>query len=194
MGIEILDTELDVDWLQGAQITYVDSVVAEPSDGGVITPVGRQVRPLLQATFETWDAAEVAAMFGTTRSGRKAFFIRPPVDRYKKVTGAALGTATGAEQTFQLQISLGELTWNALYPVESTIIIYGNGVAISDSAWTLGDDGEVTVDAAALTNGHSVTATFEYKTAVRFIEAQLEETIQTLYLQTIQTVTVREVF
>ena len=132
-------------------------------------------------------------MFGR-RAPPKAFFIRPPVDRYRKVTAGVLGTATGAAQTFQLQISLGTLTWDALYPVESSIIIYGNAVAIAGSAWELGDGGEVTVDAGALTNGHTVTATFEYKIAVRFVEAELEETIETVDLQTIQTVTVREVF
>jgi len=194
MGIEIIASELDVMWLMGAQVSYIDSVIAEPSDGGVVSPVGKQARPLLQATFSTWDAAEVAAMFGTTRSGRKAFFIRPPVDRYRKVTAATIGTATGAEQTFQLQISMGTLTWDALYPVEETIIIYGNGVQILGSAWELDDDGQVTVDAGALTNGHTVTVTFEYMTAVRFVESTLEETIETVDLQTIQTVTVREVF
>jgi len=192
--MEIVSSELDVEWLMGAQVTYIDSVVAEESDGGVVAPVGRQTRPLMQATFSTWDADEVAAMFGTTRSGRKAFFIRPPVERYKKVTAATIGTATGAAQTFQLQISLGTLSWDALYPVESTIIIYGNGTPILSSTWELGDDGQVTVDAGALTNGHTVTATFEYKTAVRFVEAELEQTIETVDLVTIQTVTVREVF
>jgi len=194
MGIEIVNSELVVEWFMGAQITYVDSVLAEPSDSGVVSPVGRQARPLMQATFSTWDSDLVAAMFGTTRSGRKAFFIRPPVDRYKKVMAATIGTATGAEQTFQLQISLGTLTWDALYPVEDTIIIYGNGVQIAGSAWELGDAGAVIVDAGALTNGHTVTATFEYKTAVRFVEAELEQTIETVDLQTIQSVTVREVF
>jgi len=192
--MEIVNSELDVDWMMGATVSYIDSVIAEPSESGVVEPVGRQSRPLLQATFATWESDEVAAMFGTTFSGRKAFFIRPPVDRFKKVTNALIGTATGAEQTFQLQISLGTLTWNALYPDEDTIVISGDGTPILSSAWSLGADGLVTVDAGALTVGHTVTATFEYMTAVRFLEAELEQTIETVDLQTIQTVTVREVF
>lgn len=192
--MDIVNSELDVEWLVGATVSYIDNVIAEASEGGVVEPVGLQSRPLLQATFSTWDSNEVVAMFATTRSGRKAFFIRPPVDRYRKVTAATLGTATGAEQSFQLQISLGALTWDALYPDESTIIIYGNAAPIAGSAWELGDGGIVTVDAGALTAGHTVTVTFEYKTAVRFVEPELQETIETIDLQVIQTVTVREVF
>lgn len=193
MGIEIVSSELDVVWLSGAQVSYVGSVVAEASDGGVVSPVSRQSRPLMQATFSTIEIASVWAMFGTTRSGQKGFFIRPPIDRFKKVTAGSIGTATGLAQTFQLKISLGTLTWDALYPVEATLIIYGNGTPISSSTWELGDDGEVAVDAGALTNGHAVTATFEYKTAVRFVEGELEETIQTVDYEEIQSVTVREV-
>lgn len=195
--MQVVDAELTVDWLMGAQISYVDDVVAEESDGGVVEPIGRRTRPLMQATFSTWDAALVRAMFGTTRGGRLGFFIRPPVEHFKKVTGATLGTATGAEQVFQLEISLGTLSWPALYPVESTLIVYDNGTPIvvgSPAAWTLGDDGELTLSAGAVTAGHTVTATFEYKTAVRFVDPELQETIETLELQTIQSLTVREVF
>lgn len=191
--MEIVDSELTVTWLSGAQINYVDNVVSEPSEGGKIEPVGRQSRPLLQATFGTTEVAAVWAMFGTTRSGRKGFFVRPPVDRFKKVTGATLGTATGAEQTFTLKIALGTLEWDALYPVEATLILYANAVEISSSDWSL-DAPEVTLDADTGRIGQTITATFEYKTAVHIVDAELSETIQTVDYEQIQTLTVREVF
>jgi hypothetical protein len=195
MGIEIVNSELDVSWLSGAQISYVDSVVAEPSDGGVMSPVGRQSRPLMQATFSTREVDDVWDMFGTTRSGRKGFFIRPPVERFKKVTEAALGIASGSEQEFQLEIALGTLTWSALYPVESTIIVYANGVALSDALWNLGDDGVLTLLATSPSlSSQAITVTFEYKTAVRFVDAELQDTIDAPDHEVIQTCTVREVF
>lgn len=192
--MQIVNSELTVFWLSGAQISYVDSVIAEESDGGFMQPINRQTRPLLQMTFETLEAAEIMAMFGTTRSGRLGFFIRPPLERFYKVTAATLGIATGSSQAFQLQISLGTLTWDALYPVESTILIYKNAVLISDSLWALGDDGVVTLDAGAASNGQTITATFEYKTAVRFVDPELGATIETPDYETIQSCTLREVF
>lgn len=194
--MEIVASELSIAWLDGAQISYVDSVIADESDGGVVDPIGRQTRPLLQATISTLDVASVWTMFGTTRSGRKGFLIRPPLDRFKKVTAAALGTATGASQTFQLQVSLGTLSWDALYPVESTILLYANGLLISDSQWALtaSPSGEVVLDAASSRVGQAITATFEYYTAVRFVDAELQETIDTIDRQEIQSFTVREVF
>lgn len=192
--MQIVDSELSVKWEVGAQIGYIDSVVADPSEGGVVSPTGRQTRPLMQATFSTIEIAAVWAMFGTTRSGVKGFFIRPPVERFKKVTMAPLGTATGASQTFQLQVSLGTLSWDALYPVESTIILYDNETPIDETDWSLGDDGEITLDADGGRAGHTIKATFEYKTAVRFVDAELQETVESVELETIQTVTVREVF
>jgi hypothetical protein len=195
MGIEIVNSELDVLWLSGAQISYVDSVLAEPSDGGVMSPVGRQSRPLMQATFSTREVDDVWDMFGTTRSGRRGFFIRPPVDRFKTVTAAVLGVASGAEEEFQLEISLGTLTWPALYPVESTIIVYANAVAITSSNWELGDDGVLTLLATSPSRaGQAITVTFEYKTAVRFVDAELQDTIDAPDHEVIQTCTVREVF
>lgn len=190
--MEIVNSELDVMWLSPAQVNYVDSVGGEESDGGVIAPFGRQTRPVMQATLGTWDVAAVWAMFGTTRSGRKAFFIRPPVDRFKKVIGSTLGTATGAEQTFTLKISLGTLEWDADYVVEATLILYANGVAISSSDWTL-DAPDVTLDADTGRIGQTITATFEYKRAVRFVEPVLEETILTVDHEEIQNFTVREI-
>lgn len=192
--MEIINAELTADWYTTASIGYVDSVVAEVSDSGVVQPINRQIRPLLQATFGTWDVDLVEAMFGSTRSGRKAFFIRPPIERFRKVTGAVVGLATGASQTFQLYISRGDLAWNALYPVEATIVMAKNGVTISDANWSLGANGVVTLAAGAASSGQTITATFEYLTAVRFVDPELLQGIETADLQIIQSVTIREVF
>lgn len=191
--MEIYNGELDVFWLSGAQIGYVDSLAGEESDGGNAAPVNRQVRPLMQATFGTLEASEVRAMFGNTRSGSKAFFIRPPLDSFRKVTGATLGTATGSEQIFQLKIALGAVTWDALYPDPTTLIVYDDGSPlVVTTDYTLGDLGVVTL-LAGITAGHTITATFEYKTAVRFVDPQLSQTIETVDREEVQSLTVREI-
>lgn len=193
--MEIVSSELTVKWETGCQIGYVDEVIAEPSDGGYVDPVAKQTRPLMQATFATVEVAAVRAMYGTTRSGRKGFFVKPPLDAFKKVTGATLGIATGSEQTFQLKIALGTLEWNALYPDAATLIVYDNGSALTVTThYTLGALGVVTL-LAGRTPGHTITATFEYKTAVRFIDAELSETlIETVDNEMLQSLTIREVF
>jgi hypothetical protein len=104
------------------------------------------------------------------------------------------GTATGASQDFQLEISFGTISWPALYPVEATIILYANDVAISDSEWALGSLGVVILDASTGRIGKTIKATFEYQTAVRFLEPQLADVIETPDYQMIQTATIREVF
>lgn len=192
--MEIVNSELTVTWSSGAQVGYVDQVVAELSDGGYVDPVGRQTRPLMQATFATVEVAAVRAMYGTTRSGRKGFFIRPPLEAFYKVTGATLGTVTGSEQTFQLAVSLGTLTWDALYPDTSTIIIYDDGTPLTlTTHYTVGALGVITL-LAGRTAGHTITTTFEYKTAVRFVDAELSEEVQTVDYETLQSCTIREVF
>lgn len=192
--MEIISQELTVEWYLGAQIGYVDNVIVQESDSGVVEPVNRQSRPLMQATFATWDVAGIVEMFGSTRSGRRGFFIRPPVEAFKKVSDAGLGIATGAAQSFQLQIIIGTLAWDAKYPVESTIQVFKDGTLIPDSAWALGTDGEIELAAGAAANGQVIRATFEYLTAVRFVDAELMQQIETADFTTIQSVTVREVF
>lgn len=188
-----VNSELTVDWQAGAQITYVDSIVAEPSQGGVIEPVGFQSRPLLVMTFDTVDAAAVRAMFGTTRSGRKSFLIRVPIDAYSKVTGATLGIATGLAQDFTLKIALGTLEWDADYAVESTIVVYDNGVPVLDSAWSFVAP-TLSLDPGAIAASHAVTVDFEYNRKVHFAEFELPDVIPTINFETIQSMTLNEVF
>lgn len=191
--MQILNSELIVEWVTGAQISYVGSVSAEVSDGGAVQPVSRQSRPLMQATFGTFDIDDVWEMFGSTNFGVKGFMIRPPVDRFKQVTRAPLGFSNGSSQTFQLQISLGSMVWSALYPVASTIVVYDNGTPILSSAWTLGSDGQLTLHAGAISASHAVTVSFEYMTAVRFVDPELQSTVPAKGIQQIQSVTVREI-
>lgn len=193
MAMEHVNSELSVTWHSGAQINYVDNVVAEPSEGGVVEPVGVQSRPLLRMTFDTNDAAAARAMFGTTRSGRKSFLIRVPVDAYSKVTNATLGTATGLAQDFTLKIALGTLEWDADYAVESTIIVYDNGTPISDSVWSFVAP-VLSLDAAAIASGHTVNVTFEYNRKVHYAEFELPDMVQTVDYETIQNMTLNEVF
>lgn len=193
MAIELVNSELSVTWHSGAQIDYLDSIVAEKSQGGLVEPVAHQSRPLLVMTFSTNDATAARAMFGTTRSGRKAFLIRVPIDAYKKVTAATLGTATGLAQDFTLKIALGTLEWDATYAVESTIIVYDNGTPISDSVWSWAAP-VLSLDAGAIASGHTVTVTFEYNRKVHFADFTLPDVVQTVDYETIQSMTLEEVF
>ncbi len=191
--MEILDAELTVTWLSGAQISWVGSVVAEPSEGGYVQPVSRQARPLLHATFSSRDAIAVQTMFFNTDCGRKAFFLRPPLERLYKFTGVALGIATGSSQAFQLTQSVGSISWAALYPDESSIILYANGSPISESDWSQAL-GLVTLDADGGRSSQAITADYEIRYAVRFVEEQLNETVEVVDYEVIQSLTVSEIF
>lgn len=189
--MEILDAELVVEWIDTGLISWVGSVAAEDSEGGYLEPVSRQSRPLLQATLGTWDVVAVETMFFNTDCGRKAFFIRPPVERFYLFENVSLGTATGLEQQFQLQVTFGSISWDALY-VED-IVLYANGVAIDDDDWSE-SDGLVTLEPSSVRGGQAITATYEIKYAVRFVEPELQQELVTPNFQRIQTFTVREIF
>ena len=108
------------------------------------------------------------------------------------VTGQNLGVSTGIATVYQLQITRGQ-SWNALYPIESTIIVYSNGIplATSPATWTLGSDGEITITAPSST---VITVDFEYRTAFRFIEESLVTTLDANgFVQTVQQVTIEEI-
>lgn len=193
--MEVVNYELDVMWLSGSQIAWIDSVVAEPSESGFVEPIGRQSRFLMQATFSTWDAALVRTMWARTRSGRKAFLIRPPLDDFSKVTNITLGVATGSSQVFQLINTVADLTWNILYPDSATLIVYDNGTPLTVTTdYTLGALGVLTLNASGGRTGHTISATYEYRTPVRFLDAELQQTVEAIEHQVIQSATVREVF
>jgi hypothetical protein len=189
--MEILSSELTVTWLSGLQVSWIGSVSAEPSEGGYVEPVSRQSRPLLQMTGGSIEVTEVQNMFFNTDCGRKGFFIKPPIERLYVVTAKNLGAATGAEQDFQLTVTVGSVSWDALYV--DNITLYANGVEISESDWAE-DDGLITLDADTGRTGQTITADYEIKWAVRFVEETLEQTIETADYETIQTVTLREIF
>lgn len=189
--MQVLDSELVVEWIDTGIVTWVGSVIAEPSQGGVVEPVAQQSRPLLQATLGTWDAADVQTMFMNTNCGEKAFFIRPPDEHFYLFEGVALGTATGLEQEFQLQVTFGSLSWDAIYV--DNIVLYANGVAISDGDWAEAN-GLVTLEPSSVRGGQAITADYQIKYAVRFVEPELEQTIVIPGFRQIQTFTVREVF
>lgn len=189
--MEILDAELTAEWLDPTQISWVGNVVSEESEGGKVEPVSRQARPLFQATFATFDAEAVQTMFFNTDCGRKAFFIRPPVERFYLFENVALGTATGLEQEFQLEVTIGSVSWDALYV--DNVTLYANGVAISDADWEE-DEGLVTLEPSSTRGGQAIEATYQIKYAVRIVDPQLDQQIVTADFQTIQTLTVREIF
>lgn len=189
--MQILDVELDVEWIDTGIVTWVGDVIAEPSQGGVVEPVSRQSRPLFQATLGTWDVAAVQTMFMNTNCGEKGFLIRPPDEDLYLFEGVALGTATGLEQEFQLQATFGTLSWDALYVDDITL--YANGVAIPDDDWSE-NLGLVTLEASSTRGGQAIAADFANLFAVRFVEPELEQTIVIPGFRQIQTFTVREVF
>lgn len=189
--MQILDAELVVDWIDTGIITWVGDVIADPSQGGVVEPVSRRVRPLFQATLGTWDATAVQTMFMNTNCGLKAFFIRPPDEDLYLFEAVALGTATGLEQEFQLHVTFGSVSWDAIYV--DNITLYANGVAISDDDWSEAD-GLITLEVSSTRGGQAITADYQIKYAVRFVEPELEQTIVIPGFRQVQSFTVQEVF
>lgn len=191
MAIEILDAELTAEFYEPTQISWIGSVSAEPSDGGYVEPVSRQSRPLLQMTFATWDVSLVRNMFFNTDCGRKAFFIRPPLEALYVFTAKTLGTATGLEQEIQLTVTVGSVSWAALYVDDLTL--YANGVEIAEADYTE-EDGLITLEPSSTRGGQAITADYQVKYAVRFVEAELSQEIQANDFESIQSATVREIF
>lgn len=166
MTIQVIATELPSNWLNGARREWVTSVISEPSESGVRTPVAQQVRPFLRFTFDVSEnyMAAMEDHYIEANGPEMAFLCQPPLARDHQATAVPIGTGTGASQSLQLMIRKGQ-SWAALYPIPGTITIYGNGTPLV--GWTLGLLGVVTGTA---TLGHAVTATFKYKTLFAYLE------------------------
>ena len=86
-----------------------------------------------------------------------------------------LGVGTGAQTQFQLvkNYTSGAITRQRKItrPIEGTVIIYVNGVAVAGTVDTA--TGIVTLNVAA-PNGQQVRASFEYDIEVRFMDDEIE--------------------
>ena len=190
--MNIIDTEIPDDWLEGATLAWVTSVSDEPSDGGRYSPVPRMDRPLQEWTFDVWneEVEAVENLYHLCNGPANGFFARPPVDRYYIATAQSLGTATGGTQVVQLKITRGQDV-DILYPVAGTITVYANGSPLTITThWTLGSLGEITVTGATL--GQALTWTGQYKTPFQFVDLRLTIDAQaTVEMPT--SVTIREI-
>lgn len=187
--MNIISTEIPSRWLEGATLNWVWNNADEKSDGGASVVVPRQTRPLQQWSFDVFqdDVVAVENLAILCNGSANGFFARPPIDRYYKVVGRALGVATGSLQTFQLTIIRGQ-TWNALYVDSTKTTVYGNGVALSGGAWSI-TDGVLSVTG---TVGQTLTIDFQYKTPFKFVGDSLSIEASATF-ETPRNVTIEEI-
>lgn len=192
--MNIIDTEIPDDWLEGATLAWVTSVSDEASDGGRYSPVPRMDRPLQEWTFDVWneEVVTVENLYHLCNGPANGFFARPKTrdGRYYIATAQALGTATGGTQLVQLKITRGQ-SIDILYPVAGTITVYANGIALTPvTHWTLGLLGVITVTGATI--GQALTWGGQYKTPFQFVGERLTIDAQaTVEMPT--SVTIREI-
>jgi hypothetical protein len=192
--MNIIDVELPTTWLSGAQLSWVNSTADEVSDGGVRNPIARQSRPLQQWNFSIWneDAITLEDIYFQVNGPANGFYARPPLLRLYKVINQTIGHATGSAQVIQLTLTRGGRTWNMLDPVESTMIVYSNGAALTPTSdWTLASLGLLTVTS---TIGHTLSITTEYKTRFKFLNDELTVDVQAPAIETPQSATIQEIF
>lgn len=190
--MNIIDTEIPSDWLEGATLSWVTSVSDEPSDGGRHSPVPRMDRPLQQWTFDVYkdEVVDVENLYILCNGPANGFFARPPIARYYTATAESLGTATGGTQAVQLEISRGQ-SIDILYPVAGTITVYANGTPLTITTdWTLGALGVITVTGATI--GQALTWTGQYKTPFQFVDESLQIDAQATF-EMPTSVTIREI-
>lgn len=146
-----------------------------------------QIEWMPEAVMEAERLFELA---GTTYS----FLMRPPRPIDYQETGqrclntvTGLGTGDGATATFQLQITRtqGGLSGskNILHPIAATVAVYVDGTAqVVTTAFAVSETtGIITFTAGHIPGaGATVTADFEYDTAVRFQSDELQTVLHTL--------------
>jgi hypothetical protein len=192
--MNIIDIELPNTWLSGATLSWVNSTVDDPSESGFRQPIARQSRPLQQWTFSVWcdDAIAFENYYFQVNGPANGFFARPPLLRLYKVTDHTIGTATGSSQVIQLTLTRGGRTWDMLDPVESTMTVYSNGVALTPvTDWSLAPLGLLTVNSTA---GHTLTITTEYKTRFKFLNDELTVDVQSPDIEMPQQAMIQEIF
>ncbi len=141
-----------------------------------------QARRRYDATTGLRTASDAATLIGFfhARAGRaRGFRIKDWMDFTSKTDGISaeaytdqnIGTGTGAQLTFQLrkQYVSGSITHNRTItkPVTGTVLIGVNGV-LQTSGWSVDTATGIVTFSAAPTNGHAVTAGFQFDVPVRF--------------------------
>lgn len=190
--MQLVSTNMPSSWLKGARREWKTNVAAEPSESGIVEPVGLQTRPFLRFTVDVNPSYFTAMenLFIECNGMEKGFLVKCPLAADHQITNVPIGTGTGASQNLQLLVSRGQ-TWNALYPIDGTITIYSNGTPTTQGGdWMLGLLGVIT---GTFTSGHAITATFQKKDAFRFLENSMVTMLEARRLQTPQQVSFEEI-
>jgi hypothetical protein len=200
------------DVLTGAQRRLVTSTAQQVGDNGVSGRLAKYDYPLLELTVTPTpdQSSSVEDLFFTQNGPERSFLVTPPLARDKVATGQPLidmsvtppvpAVGTGTAAGFQLAIAktgydssgASRTVYKPIYhPVDSSLIVYANGVALSPSPgqWSLGILGSVTVYAPL---GQTLTWDGDYDTAMHFVNDQIETTLTASSIEFVKGITIRE--
>ena len=174
------NTRLPIDVERGVKGGPMFSTTINVADGGAVNANQNWSYPLYVGNVgygiqSKENVHEVLEFFWARRGRLRGFLFRDWSD-YEMVT-EPIGTGNGVIQNFQCirRYSDTVLPFDRplKYPIESTMTVYVNGVAISDTLWSLLSTGEVRFTTAPLM-GEAITVSGEFNIACRFTQDLLE--------------------
>jgi len=174
------NVRLPIDVERGAKGGPMFSTTVNVADGGAVAANQNWSYPLYMGNIsygiQTKESLHEVLDFFWARRGRLYGFLFRDWSDYEMVN-EPLGTGDGVIQNFQCirkyNDTIRPFTRPLKYPIESTMTVYKNGVAVSASTWSLLSTGEVRFNTAPAL-GEVITASGEFNIACRFTQDMLE--------------------
>ena len=176
------NTRLPTDVERGVRGGPMFSTTVTMTDGGNTDTNQNWTYPLYKGNIgygiQSKTLMDTVVAFFWARRGRQYGFLFKDWSDYT-FTGSNLGTGDGVNQDFQCvkvyADSVRPFTRILKYPIESTMTVYKDGVAVPEADWSLLSTGEIrfTLGATPLA-GVVITASGEFNIACRFLSDDLE--------------------
>jgi uncharacterized protein (TIGR02217 family) len=174
------NVRLPIDVEQGVKGGPQFNTTINMTDGGHIIANQNWEYPLYVGNvgygIQDRDDLEAVIEFFYARRGRLRGFLFRDWSDYQ-FTNENLGTGDGVERNFQCIRTYSDTVLPFVrplkYPIESSMTVYNNGVAVNGSQWSLLSTGEVRFTTAPAL-GEVITATGEFNIAARFLTDTLE--------------------
>lgn len=193
------NVRLPIDVERGVKGGPMFNTTINVADGGAVAANQNWSYPLyvgnISYGIQTKENLHEVLDFFWARRGRLYGFLFRDWADYEMVN-EPLGTGDGVIQNFQCirkyNDTIRPFTRPLKYPIESTMTVYKDGVAVSASTWSLLSTGEVRFNTAPLV-GEVITATGEFNIACRFTQDVLETQMEVWNVGAIPSIGIMEV-
>lgn len=185
--------------ISATRTNLIDAINGTGTPGTSTYGVGTTAHATVTASVGTGNTMKVTAQ--TAGTGGNSLVVSETIDgswNAGTLTGGLAAGSTGSGlATFQLIKTYDDdilpYVRRITRPVDDTLIVYDNGVAVSDANYDVSDTALITFhDGFVPLAGHLITADYEYDLPVRFDSDKFEVTLDWVGAGTIDGIVIRE--